>query len=108
MAEEIVTIKAKLKDLNNNVYVTPEIPNATPLETGLVKPDNDTILVSSDGTIRVSSSVSPDGNVATIQVKRATSTTFSTDNPVLEAGEWAYVTDLQKVKIGDGTTHFND
>ena len=113
MPEE--TIKAKLKDLNVNKYVVPYVPTALSSDAiglqdglGLSKPDQVTILISQDGTLSVSDSVSPDGNKATIQVRRDTAANFAAEDPVLKAGEWAYVTDLQKVKIGDGETHFTE
>lgn len=113
MPEE--TIKAKLKDLNANKYVVPYVPTALSSDAiglqdglGLSKPDQVTILISQDGTLSVSDAVSPDGNKATIQVRRDTSANFANEDPVLGEGEWAYVTDLQKVKIGDGKTHFTE
>lgn len=113
MPEE--TIKAKLKDLNANKYVVPYVPTALSSDAiglqdglGLSKPDQVTIVISKDGTLSVSDAVSQDGNKAIIQVRRDTSANFAKEDPVLGEGEWAYVTDLQKVKIGDGATHFTE
>ena len=43
----------------------------------------------------------------TMQQKRGTSTALAAVNPVLLAGEVVFVTDLNKFKVGDGTTAFN-
>lgn len=45
---------------------------------------------------------------ATIQIKRATSSKWSANNPILASGEWGFETDTKKVKIGDGVNHWND
>lgn len=42
-----------------------------------------------------------------IQLRRDTSTNWSSTNPVLASGEPAYETDTGKFKIGDGTTAYN-
>jgi hypothetical protein len=39
-----------------------------------------------------------------IQVRRDTAANFTSANPTLSAGEWAFETDSKKVKIGDGST----
>jgi len=44
---------------------------------------------------------------ARIQFKRATSSSWSTNNPVLYAGEIGYETNTGKLKVGDGTTAWN-
>ena len=44
---------------------------------------------------------------ARIQLKRATASSWSSNNPVLYAGEIGYETDTNKFKIGDGTTAYN-
>ena len=41
---------------------------------------------------------------ATIKVRRDTAGNFTSNNPTLNQGEWAYETDTGKVKIGDGST----
>ncbi len=43
-----------------------------------------------------------------IQIKRDTDSNFQLHNPVLKAGEFARSTDSKKLKIGDGTTAWND
>ena len=43
----------------------------------------------------------------TMQQKRGTSAVLAAQNPVLKAGEILVVTDLGKMKIGDGTTAYN-
>lgn len=45
---------------------------------------------------------------ATIQIKRATASKWSANNPILASGEWGFETDTKKVKIGDGVNHWND
>lgn len=45
---------------------------------------------------------------ARIQVRRDTSTNWQTKNPVLAAGEIGYEIDTKKMKIGDGSTAWND
>ena len=42
-----------------------------------------------------------------IQVRRGTTSEWSTSNPILAAGEVGYNTTLDQIKIGDGTTAFN-
>ena len=42
-----------------------------------------------------------------IQVRRGTSTDWSTVNPTLAAGEIGFESNTKKVKIGDGTTAWN-
>lgn len=42
--------------------------------------------------------------LADIRLRRSTASTWSTTNPVLEAGEPGYETDTNKVKVGTGTT----
>lgn len=44
---------------------------------------------------------------ARIQFKRATSSSWSSNNPVLYAGEIGYETNTGKLKVGDGTTAWN-
>ena len=44
----------------------------------------------------------------TIKLRRGASTAFSTNNPTLQAGEPAFETDTGKLKIGDGTTAYNN
>lgn len=43
-----------------------------------------------------------------IKLRRDTSANFTSKNPVLGIGEPAYETDTRKLKIGDGTTAYND
>ena len=43
----------------------------------------------------------------TMQQKRGTSAVLAAQNPVLKAGEILIVTDLGKMKVGDGTTAYN-
>jgi len=38
------------------------------------------------------------------QTKRDLAATWTTNDPILLAGEWGYETDTGKYKIGDGTT----
>lgn len=45
--------------------------------------------------------------MTTIKLRRGTSSSFSTNNPTLAAGEPAFETDTGKLKIGDGTTAYN-
>ncbi len=42
-----------------------------------------------------------------IQIRRGLAATWTTQNPVLSAGEMGLETDTKKVKIGDGTTAWN-
>jgi len=42
-----------------------------------------------------------------IQVRRGTSTDWSSVNPTLAAGEIGFETNTKKVKVGDGTTAWN-
>jgi len=42
-----------------------------------------------------------------IQIRRDTEANWSSNNPTLSLGEIGFVTDLYKVKIGDGTTNWN-
>lgn len=46
--------------------------------------------------------------MATIQFKRGTAAKWVELNPVLEAGQPGFVTDENRLKIGDGTTRWND
>lgn len=46
--------------------------------------------------------------MTTIKLRRGLSTAFSTNNPVLQAGEPAFATDTGILKIGDGTTAYNN
>ena len=43
-----------------------------------------------------------------IKIRRDTTTNWHSNNPVLALGEPAYDTDLNKLKIGDGNTNYND
>lgn len=43
-----------------------------------------------------------------IQIRRDTSTTWAVNNPILLQGELGYETDTNYLKIGDGTTPWND
>lgn len=43
-----------------------------------------------------------------IKLRRDTAANFTSKNPVLGQGEPAYETDTKKMKIGDGTTAYND
>ena len=45
--------------------------------------------------------------MTTIKLRRGLSTAFSTNNPVLAAGEPAFATDTGILKIGNGTTAYN-
>lgn len=45
--------------------------------------------------------------MATIKMRRGTSTQWSTANPVLSQGEIGYETDTELMKIGDGVTTWN-
>lgn len=40
--------------------------------------------------------------------RRDTAENWTTENPTLEAGEWGYETDTKKIKLGDGTTAWNN
>lgn len=42
--------------------------------------------------------------VASIQVRADTAAAFTSANPTLLSGEWAYETDTKRRKLGDGTT----
>lgn len=44
----------------------------------------------------------------TFKVKRGTAARWAEVNPVLEQGEPGFVYDLNKLKIGDGVTHWNN
>lgn len=44
----------------------------------------------------------------TMQQKRGTASRWTDTNPVLLAGEIGVETDTKKIKIGDGTTHWNN
>ena len=46
--------------------------------------------------------------MATLQLKRGTATRWKELNLVLEAGEPGFVTDENRLKIGDGETAWND
>ena len=46
--------------------------------------------------------------MATIQFKRGKAARWQEVNPVLEAGQPGYVTDENRLKIGDGVTAWND
>ena len=46
--------------------------------------------------------------MATIQLKRGTAEALARVNPVLAAGEPGFVTDENRLKIGDGVTAWND
>ena len=43
-----------------------------------------------------------------IKIRRDTTTNWQSNNPILALGEPAYDTDLNKLKIGDGNTNYND
>ena len=43
-----------------------------------------------------------------MQQKRGTFANWTAKNPVLKAGEIGYITDKKMLKVGDGTTAFND
>jgi hypothetical protein len=42
-----------------------------------------------------------------IQIRRGTTSQWSTTNPILASGELGYDTDLKRMKIGDGVTAWN-
>jgi hypothetical protein len=44
----------------------------------------------------------------TMQQKRGTSSNWTSSNPILLAGEIGFETDTNKMKVGDGTSHWND
>ena len=44
----------------------------------------------------------------TFRLKRGTAARWAEVNPVLEQGEPGFVYDLNKLKVGDGVTHWND
>ena len=43
-----------------------------------------------------------------IQIRRDTSSNWSTNNPVLSAGEFGYETNTSKLKVGNGTDTWNN
>ena len=43
-----------------------------------------------------------------IQQKQDTAANWKNNNPVLLSGEFGYETDTGKVKIGNGSSHWND
>jgi hypothetical protein len=43
-----------------------------------------------------------------IQIRRDTLTTWTVNNPILLDGEFGYVTNTSRIKIGDGSTPWND
>lgn len=43
-----------------------------------------------------------------IQIRRDTSTNWSNSNPTLSSGEFGYETDTKQLKIGDGSTAWNN
>lgn len=43
-----------------------------------------------------------------IQFYRGESSTFNTVNPVLKSGQPGYELDTHKLKVGDGSTEYND
>jgi hypothetical protein len=43
----------------------------------------------------------------TFRIRKGTSTQWSSSNPILAAGEPGFVTDLKRLKIGDGSTAWN-
>jgi hypothetical protein len=43
-----------------------------------------------------------------IQIKRGSSSTFQSENPILQSGELAWEKDTNKIKVGDGITEWND
>jgi hypothetical protein len=43
-----------------------------------------------------------------IQIKRGSSSTFQSENPILQSGELAWEKDTNKIKVGDGSTQWND
>ena len=42
--------------------------------------------------------------ISTIQMRRDTAANWTSANPTLASGEWAYETDTKRRKMGDGTT----
>ena len=42
-----------------------------------------------------------------IQIRRGTTSQWSTANPILASGEMGYDTDIKRIKIGNGTTAWN-
>jgi hypothetical protein len=44
----------------------------------------------------------------TMQQKRGTASNWTSSNPILLAGEIGFETDTNKIKVGDGTNHWND
>src|SRR5690606_9814886 len=46
--------------------------------------------------------------IVRIQVRRGTSTQWTSANPVLHSGEFGYETDTGKIKIGNGSDLWND
>lgn len=43
-----------------------------------------------------------------ILVRRDSSTNWATQNPILSSGEIGLDTDIKKIKIGDGTSHWDE
>lgn len=44
----------------------------------------------------------------TFKLKRGSAQAWKEQNPILAAGEPGYELDTHKLKIGDGSTHYND
>ena len=47
-------------------------------------------------------------NTVTIRLRRDPAATWTTNNPILALGEPGFETDTNKLKIGNGTDHWND
>ena len=46
--------------------------------------------------------------ISTFKLKRGTAARWAELNPILEQGEPGFVYDINRLKIGDGKTHWND
>lgn len=46
--------------------------------------------------------------ISTFKLKRGTAARWADVNPILEQGEPGFVYDINRLKIGDGKTHWND
>lgn len=44
----------------------------------------------------------------TIQIRKGTSKSWESSNPVLQQGELVFVQDKNQIKIGDGVSNYNE
>ena len=80
-----------------------QISNTAPTNTAQLWADTST----SNAQVAVFDGGTPSAQLTSIKTRRGTASTWTSVNPVLDAGEFGYESDTTKFKIGTGSTAWN-